>query len=246
MENSPLISVIIPAVNEAASLPKALNHLRAESVTHEIIVAVGPSYDGTASLAEAGGCVVVESPDRHRARQMNLGAARARGEVLLFLHADCLLPKGALEKIADSFMDARIAGGAFARRYDVRSRFLRATCLLAELRGRVFGVFLGDQAIFVRRPAFEALGGFREMEIFEDFDFSQRMRHAGKTITLRPPVVSSGRRFYPEGPLARTGRDLLLTCRYLLGTSPNKLATKFRKRAKGLTPGFILVPRPQR
>jgi glycosyltransferase involved in cell wall biosynthesis len=76
MENSPLVSVIIPAVNEAASLPRALNHFRAESVPHEIIVAVGPSYDGTASLAEAGGCVVVESLHRHRARQMNLGAGR--------------------------------------------------------------------------------------------------------------------------------------------------------------------------
>jgi len=246
MESSPFISIIIPAVNEAASLPRALSHLRAESVTHEVIVAVGPSYDGTASLAEAGGCVVVESRDRHRARQMNLGAARARGEVLLFLHADSLLPEGALEKIADALMDARITGGAFARRYDVRSRFLRATCLLAELRGRIFGVFLGDQAIFVRREVFGAIGGFQEMEIFEDFDFSQRMRRVGRTITLRPPIVSSGRRFYPEGPLAKTGRDFLMTCRYLWGESPDKLAMKFRRRAKGLTPGFILALRPLR
>jgi rSAM/selenodomain-associated transferase 2 len=217
MESSPFISVIIPAVNEAALLPRALNHLRAESVTHEIVVPVGPSYDGTASLAEAGGCVVIESPNRHRARQMNLGAARARGEVLLFLHADSVLPEGALERIADALMDARIVGGAFARRYNVRSGFLRATCLLAELRSRIFGVFLGDQAIFVRREVFEALGGFQEMEIFEDFDFSQRMRDVGRTITLRPPIVSSGRRFYPEGPLAKTGRDFLMTCRYLWG-----------------------------
>src|SRR5260370_22204035 len=212
----------------------------------EMIAGVGPWHYGTALSAEEDCCVVIESPDRHRARQMNLGAARARGEVLIFLDADSVLPEGALERIADALMDARIAGGAFARRYDVRSRFLRATCLLAELRSRIFGVFLGDQAIFVRREVFEAVGGFQEMEIFEDFDFSQRMRDVGRTITLRPPIVSSGRRFYPEGPLAKTGRDFLITCQYLWGESPDKLAMKFRRRAKRATPGFILALQPQR
>lgn len=243
MERLPFISIIIPAINEAASLPATLDHLRTESVTHEIIVAVAPSYDGTASIAEANGCVVVECVQRHRARQMNLGAARARGAVLLFLHADTVLAEGALEKIADILADARVAGGAFARRYDTRSRFLRVTCLLAELRSRIFGVFLGDQAIFVRREVFEALGGFKEIEIFEDFDFSQKMRRAGKTMTLRPPVLSSGRRFYAQGPLATTCRDFLMTCRYLAGASPHELALKFRARGTRLKPGFILAQR---
>ncbi len=246
MERAPFISVIIPAINEAASLPAALKPLHAGAVTHEVIVALAPSYDGTASIAQASGCVVVECAHRHRARQMNLGAARAQGEVLLFLHADTIMPDGALEKIADSLADPRIGGGAFARRYDTRSQFLRATCLLAELRGRIFGIFLGDQAIFVRRNVFEALDGFHEMKLFEDWDFSQRMRQAGKTVMLRPAVVSSGRRFYSEGPAATTTHDFLITCRYLAGTSPDEIAMKCRRKGAPLQPGFVLTRRPQR
>lgn len=245
MKRAPFISIIIPAVNEAASLPATLDRLRTQSIGHEVIVAVAPSYDGTASIAEANGCVVVESARRHRALQMNLGAARARGELLLFLHADTALGDGALEKIADALADGRAAGGAFARRYETPSHFLRLTCFLAELRGRMLGIFLGDQGIFVRRSIFEALGGFREIEIFEDFDFSQRLRRVGRTVTLRPPVFSAGRRFYSRGPFVTTYRDLLMTCRYLAGAGPRQLALKSFRRGTRLTPGFFLAARPQ-
>jgi rSAM/selenodomain-associated transferase 2 len=234
MEQSPLISVIIPAVNEAAALPATIGRLRMQSVTHEIILSVAPSYDGTASIAKEHGAVVVECDRRHRARQMNAGAAVARGNILLFLHADTLIPPGAFENIVHALSDAGVNGGAFARRYDARSRFLRFTCFLAEWRGKNFGIFLGDQAIFVRREIFDGLGGFKEIEIFEDFDLSRRLRRAGRTAMLRPPVLSAARRFSQAGPLMTMCRDLILTCQYLVGKPPNDLALKLPRRGTRL------------
>src|SRR5262245_46995647 len=103
--------------------------------------------------------------------------SRAR---LLFLHADTRLPASALDRIESTLLNDRVVGGGFARRYDSNSWFLRTTCLLAGLRTRMIGWFLGDQAIFVRRGTFEKLGGFRDLELFEDLDFSMRMRQTGR------------------------------------------------------------------
>ncbi len=239
MEASPFLSVIIPAVNEAATLPHTIERLRAQSVTHEIIVAVAPSYDGTASIAEKHGTIVVECDRRQRAQQMNLGAARAKGAVLLFLHADTIVPEGAFERIADALIDTQITGGAFARLYDTPSRFLRFTCFLAELRSRRLGIFLGDQAMFLRRETFDTLKGFKEMEIFEDFDFSQRLSRLGKTVILRPPVVSAARRFYERGPLVTLCQDLFMTCQYLAGAAPRDLALKSPRRGTRLKRAFV-------
>jgi rSAM/selenodomain-associated transferase 2 len=247
MQNRPLISVIIPAVNEAASLSVAAQNARSETVAHEIIVAAAPSEDGTASIAEKEGCFVVACPQAHRARQMNLGAAHARGEVLLFLHADTILPAGALDNISCALANLRIVGGAFARRYDSRSCFLRFTCILAELRSRTVGLFLGDQAIFVRREVFGTLGGFREIEIFEDLDFSQRMRRAGATMTLRPQVISSGRRFEARGPFMTTCCDFLMTCQYAFGTDPRVIGAGFcNKSVARVRSEFMPEQRQQR
>jgi rSAM/selenodomain-associated transferase 2 len=234
MEQSPLISVIIPAVNEAAALPATIARLRTQSVTHEIILSIGPSYDGTASIAKDHGAIVVQCDYRHRARQMNAGAAVARGNIFLFLHADTLVPSGAFENIVYALSDAGIKGGAFTRRYDARSRFLRFTCFLADWRGKNFGIFLGDQAIFVRRKIFEVLDGFKEIDIFEDFDLSRRLRRAGKTAMLRPPVLSAARRFDQRGPLMTTCRDLAITCQYLCGVPPQDLALKLHVRGTRL------------
>jgi len=137
--------------------------------------------------------------------------------VLLFLHADTLIAPVALARIANALRERQVAGGAFARRYSSRSLFLRTTCLLAELRGKAFGWFLGDHAIFVRTGVFDALGCFRELQIFADLDFSRRMKRAGRVVTLRPPVVSSARRFSSRGPVRTTLADFWLTCRYALG-----------------------------
>ena len=154
---------------------------------------------------------------------MNLGAAQARGRILLFLHADTWLPPDALAKIIDAIDRRRALGGGFARRYRSRSLTLAMTSRLAGLRSRLWGWHLGDQAIFVRRDTFDRLHGYRDIPIFEDLDFSRRLRALGKTMTLTPPVYSSARRFAEKGPLRTTWDDLRLTRRYLSGVDPNEL-----------------------
>jgi rSAM/selenodomain-associated transferase 2 len=213
----PVVSIIIPTLDEAHTICPTLASIATNQAAWEVIVVDGGSSDGTADLAEQRGARLVRAAQRNRAIQMNEGRRLAEGEVLLFLHADTFIPPVALLGITNSLLDRHVAGGAFARRYASESLFLRMTCLLAELRGRAFGWFLGDQAIFVRTKVFDALGGFRALELFEDLDFSRRLKRAGRVVTLRPPVVSSARRFSSRGPILGTLSDLRLTCRYALG-----------------------------
>ena len=161
---------------------------------------------------------------------MNLGAKKSTGDILLFLHADTALLATAFEKVASALTDPHVIGGAFARRYEPASAFLNATCFLAELRSRMFGWFLGDQAMFVRRDVFERLGGFRDYDIFEDLDFARRMRREGRVVTLRPPVISSARRFQSDGALRKTLADVWVTLRYVCGADPNQLAREINGR----------------
>jgi rSAM/selenodomain-associated transferase 2 len=219
----PAISVIIPAVNESATLRPILAAIRSRLVPFETIVVDGRSSDETATIARASGARAVSSPCRQRAYQLNLGANQARGEILLFLHADTVLPEGALDRIVHRLQDPRIVGGAFARRYASPSRLLRLTCLLARWRNRLIGWHLGDQAMFVRRGVFFQLGGFREVDLFEDLDFSRRLKKFGRLVTLLPCVTSSSRRFMSAGPARMTLRDFFLTMRYLLrGLEPER------------------------
>lgn len=225
-----MISVIIPVFNESCCLPATLDAIKQNESTHEIIVVDAGSSDGTIEVAVEHGANVVLSGVKQRASQMNRGAQSARGGVLLFLHADTRLPQNALTKIESVIVKRNVVGGAFARRYDSPSWFLRVTCALAGIRTRLSGWFLGDQAIFVRREVFESLGGFRNFDLFEDLDFSRRIRREGRVATLRPPVISSARRFSLYGPCRTTWIDLLITWRYLRGATPNQLATEYYRR----------------
>lgn len=222
-----MISIIIPTCNEAHSLPGTLAAIRvgAGPSPHEVLVVDAASEDDTRALAQNSGAHVFASSTRQRAAQMNLGAKKARGDILLFLHADTILPLGALAKIETALVAANVVGGAFARRYASRSWLLRATCLLADFRARTSGWFLGDQGIFVRPEVFRGLQGFRDFPLFEDLDFSRRLRATGRVVTLSPPVLSSARRFAARGPARTTWSDFVLTLRYLRGTSPSALAS---------------------
>lgn len=217
-----MVSVIIPTRHEAQALPRTLERLQGQEASHEVWVVDADSRDGTVELAAAAGAQVLGGAPAQRAAQMNLGAAHARGDVLLFLHADTLLPPGGLARIEEALADARVLGGAFARRFDSPSWFLRWTCWLAAVRGRWLGWHLGDQAMFVRRTVFHALGGFPEWPVFEDLEFSRRLARCGGVVTLRPPVVTAARRFAERGPLRTTWADFWLTVRYLArgGHSP--------------------------
>lgn len=216
----PFVSIVIPALNEAGKLPAAIAAARRSDVTFEVIVVDARSSDDTALVAEAAGARVVSSSGRQRASQLNLGARHARGDILLFLHADTLLPASALEKVVDALKSGPVVGGAFSRRYASDSSWLKLTCRLAGWRNHTIGWHLGDQAMFVRRGLFFQLGGFREVEQFEDLDFSRRLKAVGRIVTLHPPVISSPRRFERHGAARTTLWDFALTLRYLVRGLP--------------------------
>ena len=224
-----MISVIIPVFNESCYVPATLAAIEQRATAHEIIVVDAGSSDESIAVAMEHGARVVSTTVKQRASQMNLGARSARGDVFLFLHADTRLPQNALTKIESVITKRNVVGGGFARRYDSPSWFLRGTCVLAGVRTRLSGWFLGDQGIFVRRNVFEKLDGFRNFDLFEDLDFSRRMRREGRVVTLRPPVISSARRFSLYRPCRTTWKDLLTTCRYLRGADQNQLAAEYHR-----------------
>ena len=224
-----MIAVIIPTLNEAELLPETLNCIRANDAACEMLVVDCGSGDQTAQIAEAGGARVIHSPKRQRAFQMNLGAHQARSDIFLFLHADTWIGPHALQQIERTLDQPGVVGGGFARRFQGASPVLRLTCRIGECRSRLFGWFFGDQGIFARRSGFERAGGFRELPLFEDIDFCRRLSRLGALATLRPPVVSSSRRFDARGSVLTTLSDVWLTMRYLFGADPVKLASERRK-----------------
>jgi rSAM/selenodomain-associated transferase 2 len=218
-DRRPLVSVIIPVFNEAKTLETTIGAIHSGTVPIEVIVVDAESSDESALVAKKAGARVVRSHFRQRAHQLNLGAQHARGEIIIFLHADTILPPTAIDRMVSVMRAPEIAGGAFQRRYASPSRLLRIICLLALCRNFLIGWHLGDQAMFVRRSVFFQLGGFREVDQFEDLDFSRRLKRFGRIVTLTPCVTSSARRF--DGGAARTTlRDFALTIRYLVKGLP--------------------------
>lgn len=224
---TPMLSIIVPALNEAAGIVPtllALAPLRARGA--ELIVVDGGSDDGTAELAAAHADRVVASA-RGRARQMNAGAAMARAPVLLFLHADTQLPAG-----ADRSIQAAVAQGASWGRFDVcitgRAGMLRVVAVMMNWRSRLTGIATGDQAIFVTRPAFQRVGGFPDQPLMEDIELSCRLRKWGPPTCLRDRAVTSGRRWEQRGVWRTIFLMWRLRWRYWRGASPQALAEAYR------------------
>lgn len=159
---------------------------------------------------------------------MNEGAKASRGDVLLFLHADTQLPVGAGRIIESALSDPTVVGGRFDVRFDSSSMWSRIISSFMNRRSRLTGISTGDQALFVRRQAFERLGGFAEIPLMEDIDFSRRLKRAGQIAALRDTVTTSFRRWETQGPL----RTILLmwTLRFLYwtGVSPSRLSLWYR------------------
>ena len=221
------ISIVVPALNEAAGIAAtlaALAPLRAAG--HEVLVVDGGSSDGTPALCAGLADAVLAGP-RGRARQMNAGAARARGAVLLFLHADTRLPAGAAAAVQRA-----VAGGALWGRFDVcidgRPRLLRVVAALMNLRSRWTGIATGDQAIFVQRAAFQAIGGFADQPLMEDIELSRRLRRTAAPACLRERVHTSGRRWEQRGVWRTIWLMWRLRWRYWRGASPEALAQAYR------------------
>ena len=227
------ISVIIPALDEEASIARAIRSCR-EAGPCEVIVVDGGSRDRTVEIARGEADAVIAAP-RGRAAQMNAGAAVARGEVLLFLHADTLLPAGSATAVVGALQDPAVIGGAFRVRLAASpgaGRYLRAalgiTGRMIGARGGVSRSYSGDQAIFVRAETFRAAGGYPEIPLMEDVELSRRMRRAGKTVLLPLRVETSGRRWEAWGPLRTVLFMWRLRIVYLLGRTPSRCAEAYR------------------
>ncbi|MCY1368485.1 transferase 2, rSAM/selenodomain-associated [compost metagenome] len=221
-------SIIVPMFNEAPGLPGLLARLSV--LAHqgcEVLIVDGGSDDGSVALAERAGFRVLASP-KGRARQMNLGAARATGDVLLFLHADTLLPEGALTTVRQTMLKTAALWGRFDVLIDGTHPMLRMIASLMNLRSRWTGIATGDQAIFVIRKAFDAVGGYPDQPLMEDIELSQRLRALARPACIPTPVLTSGRRWESRG----VWRTILLMWRlrwaYWRGTPAEQLAQRYR------------------
>ena len=222
------LSIVVPALEEAAVITatlSALQPLRARG--HEVIVVDGGSRDATLLIARLLADRAFVAP-AGRASQMNAGAARATGDVLLFLHADTQLPGAALDAVEHALMR-----GAAWGRFDVTIRgkawILRVVASMMNLRSRLTGIATGDQAMFVARGAFERAGGFPAIALMEDIALSAALkRTAGPPACLRARVTTSGRRFETRGPWRTIFMMWRLRAAYALGADPAQLVRHYR------------------
>ena len=219
-----MISVIIPTLDESGCIERTLRRTLAQEGALELIVADGGSRDDT--VARAGRLTRVVESAPGRGVQMNRGARDAAGEILLFLHADTLLPDGALALVEETMKDPGLAGGRFSVRYDREHWVLKL--ITAYTRAPWVPFWFGDQTIFVRRSLFHDLGGFQAIPLMEDLDFGRRLRQSGRTVVIDRPVISSARRFNEKGPVRTTVTMALIFCLYFLGVPPGRLATLYR------------------
>jgi rSAM/selenodomain-associated transferase 2 len=217
-----MISIIIPTLNEAERLPKLLAQLTSELVDKEIIVVDGGSDDGTAAIATSGGARAMASR-RGRGPQLELGARAARGDILLFLHADSVFPRGGLQAIEQALESQSDAiGGNFRLIFEGDAFSTWLTGFYAWLRRR--GLYYGDSGIFVRRRVCDALGGVRPFEVMEDYDLVRRLERSGRTICIAdPPLRTSSRRFVGRHPVAIVVGWLWVHALFLIGLSPRAL-----------------------
>lgn len=219
------LAIIVPTLNEERALRAFLPRAKAEA--DDLIVSDGGSTDSTLDIArEIGARVVSGAPGR--GVQLNRGAAAApEADVLLFLHADTVLPPGSGEAIRRA-IEAGAAGGAFDVHFDADRPLFRLGNRIVNLRTRLTRRPLGDQAQWVRRDVFERLGGYREWPILEDLDFAGRLHRAHGLVLLPGPAVTAARR-YVEGGIARTiATNWLIWLLFVLGVSPERLARLYR------------------
>ena len=226
------VSIIIPTLNEERTVMATLAHTAALGFD-ELIVTDGGSLDQTLLLVEsyrlstqhsALSPIQLVTAPCGRARQMNEGARASRGEILLFLHADTQLPGDAKTIIDMALADRRMVGGRFDVRFDRPSMWGTIINRMMNWRSRLSGLATGDQALFVRRSIFEQMGGFADMPLMEDIEFSRRLKRKGATAALTATVTTSFRRWEQQGPLRTILRMWALRFLYWVGVSPHALS----------------------
>ncbi len=218
------LSIIIPVLNEGERIAATLDALaRLRALGVEIVVVDGGSRDATVQRARLRATRVISAP-RGRALQMNAGAEKAAGNVLLFLHGDTRLPDDADHVLLNGLEHSGRAWGRFDVTIDSRRPLLRLVGWMMNLRSRLTGIATGDQAIFVKRDAFNAVGGFPPIALMEDIALCKRLKRVSRPLCLRERVVTSARRWERHGVI----RTILLMWRlrlaYFLGRDPNELA----------------------
>lgn len=224
-----VISVVVPALNEAENVAAAVESALVEGTT-EVIVVDGGSSDDTVTVAEAAGArVIVTGPNR--ARQMNVGAEAAVGDVLLFLHADTILPEEYAQAVEDALADHEVVVGAFSLAVDAAPTKYRIVEAVVGIRCRLSALPYGDQAIFLRSDTFHDVGGFADLPLMEDFELIRRLRRRGRVEVLPQRVTTSSRRWERLGVVRTSVLNFIIVVAYHLGVPPTRLAGWYRGRA---------------
>lgn len=227
----PTFSVVIPTLNEAETLRRCIHGVRKQHHDAEIIVVDGGSKDDTVAIARAENVTVLTSCPG-RGMQCNVGASRASGDILVFLHADTLLPETGFDTLRRAFENPEVTLGMFRLGFDVPHWILKAYTFFTRFDS-VFTKF-GDQCIVVRASFFRECGGFPDWPLFEDVQFLRKARRKAKVHCFQAAVITSARRFLANGIIRQQVVNACLLFLFLLGASPHRLARSYAENAPKL------------
>jgi rSAM/selenodomain-associated transferase 2 len=226
------VSIVIPILNEAGEIPPLVHALRKLDEGIEVLFVDGGSSDDGPSLVRLSGYRLVTCA-AGRARQMNTGGRGTSGDILVFLHADVRLPPESLHALRIAMHDDRIVAGRFDLVYETRRWPYPWIASLGNARSRITGLATGDQTIFVRRTAFNAIGGYPDTPLMEDVAIMRRLKTVGRLACLRAPVIGSIRKYEREGIACAIGLMWLVRSLYALGAPPTFLHRLYYRRDPG-------------
>ncbi len=219
-------SIIIPVLHESEIINtclSSLTQLKTEQPFEIIVVDGSPTQDTLCAITDKN--VMKYASPLGRGRQMNEGAAYATGDILVFVHADTLLPSDALSVIQTIMENKRIVGGAFSHQFQVQTPYFKMLSALATLRSQITHAPYGDQVHFLRKTSFDAIGGYKDIPLMEDVELMRRMKKKKwKIIILPHHIITSTRRWDQEGLVYTSLRDIVIIFLYWCGMRTEKLA----------------------
>ena len=223
------LSVIIPTLNEEKNILRLIDFIKNEKIRAEIIVSDADSSDQTTEIAAAKGAKIVNSNRGNRGLQLNKGAETASAPILLFLHADSTLEKSALSSLVNKMkQEPEKIGGCFSLKIESEHPLLKFISWSSNLRAKYGNLIFGDQGIFIKKKVFNKLGGFPEIELMEDWEFSKKMAETGELTFLDKRIYTSARRWEEHGVLKTILLMHKIKILYLFGYSPEKLKKIYR------------------